>query len=587
LFRYLLVLVACLPIFLALRVLLKYWVNIPIWDEWDTPGIAILRANQHTLNWSDLLAQHNESRKVIPRLICIALAWPAGWDVRHAMLLTFASLCLISGLILACLRKSAGIAGPGVLFAWTLVNFLLFAPSQYENLLSGFIFEIFIPVFCLFGCIAVNLSQKRLPAKMALNSLLALAATYTFAHGMLLWPLALPVLREDERSRPNWLRAAAPWYVVYVLIAAATILYYFSGYKRPDVAPPLPKFSQALQVIEFVIVWLGAGFRSASFSARTVGAVTGTILLVTISATLLFLHRNRAQWKSYYPWLLLAAFSINSRLVTAVGRVNIGVDLVFNTSFDGFSSMRYNATSILEYVAIIGMLYHLSRDRVLIDPAWRSRARIAASILCTLFGFAWICTRSDERTRLPLFQQNRERARTAVIWSKVLPANPEIFAAYPYPEGFSARVQEMKRSHLLKLPNVTDRLAQTISSVPQPAGLDAGYIDSGKLEEGNKLLIAGWARSPNRNSKADYVVLGWRQSGEAFHPLTAVATGGRRIDVVQAFNSNSMKDAGFGQTIDISKLPTGPLEIMGWSIDLESQEALSLSGSFHLERPAR
>ena len=588
LFRYLLVLAACVPIFLALHVQVKHWVNIPIWDEWDTPGIAILHATEHTLGWSDLLAQHNESRKVIPRLLCIALALPTGWDVRHAMVLTFASICLTSTLVFVYLRRRRRAAASlGVLFAWTIVNFLLFAPSQYENLLSGFVFEIFIPVLCLFGCIAVNLSQRRLPEKIAWNSVLALVATYTFAHGMLLWPLALPIPRDDERSRRNWVRRAAPWYFVFALIASVSIACYFIGYKRPDIAPPPPKLSQALQIIDFIIVWLGGILRSPSLSARMAGTVVGVIFLLTTAVTFRFLYRNKAHWKPYYPWLLLAGFTLASGFVTAVGRVNIGVDLVFNTSFDGFSSMRYNATSVFAYVAIIGMLLNLHSDAIRFDLAWRSRWLIAASILCTLISIAWICTLSDERTRLPLFQQNRERARAAVIWSRVLPDNPEIFAAYPYPKGFSGRVQEMKRFRLLKIPDVIERVAQMISFVPQPTGIGAGYIDGGRLEEGNKLRIAGWARNPNRNLKADYVVLGWHEPGGAFHPFTAVATGNRRPDVVEVFKSDSMKNAGFEQTIDISTLPRGPLEIKGWSIDLKKQEAFPISGSFRLERTSR
>jgi hypothetical protein len=582
----LLVLAACFPIFLALHVLVTHWVNIPIWDEWDTPGIAVVHAASHTLHWPDLLAQHNESRKVIPRLICIAMAWPAGWDVRHAMLLTFASLSLISAVIFLWLRRQrAGTSTHGALFAWVIVNFLLFAPSEYENLLSGFVFEILIPVLCLFGCIAVNLSRRRLPEKVALNSILALLATYTFAHGMLLWPLALPIPRDDERSRRNWMRAAAPWHLVYLLVAVASISCYFIGYKRPDVAPPPPKLSEAFLIIDFVRVWLGAVLQSAALSARMAGTVAGATLLLTVSITLFFLHLNKARWKFYYPWLLLAAFSIGSGLLTAVGRVNLGVDLVFNPSFYGFSSIRYNATSVFAYVATIGMLFNLSADAIRTTGPGQFRFVIGTGVLCTFFGFAWIGTLTQERARLPLFQENRKRARTAAIWSSTLPDNPEIFAAYPYPAGFSERVEEMKRLSLLKIPEIGELLKRKVSLVPSPTAIVAGYIDGGKIEMGDKLSIAGWARNPNRNTRADFVILGWEDPGGTFHPFTALATGGRRPDLIEAFSSSSIKNAGFNQAIDISKLPKGTIEIKGWSIDLKTQEAFPLSGSFRLERP--
>ena len=463
------ILLACAPVLFALRIQLEHWVNIPIWDEWDTPGVAILHAAEHTLSWSDLFAQHNESRKVVPRLLCLALALPAGWDVRHAMILTFASACLISALAFVYLRPQPRTPAPfGVLFAWTIINFLLFGPWQYENFLSGFVFELFIPVLCLFGCVAVNLSQKGMSEKVAWNSLLALTATYSFAHGMLLWLLALPILRDDERSRPNWLRFAAARYLVFVFLATASITWYFIDYRRPEISPPPATLSQGLQVIDFIVVWLGAVVRSTSLDARTAGTVVSVIFLLTMAGVCCFLYRNKARWKSYYPWLLLAGFSLASGGITAIGRVNLGVDLVFNTFFDGFSSMKYNATAVFVYVAIIGMLFHLAHDTIRSNPRWRSRCLAGTSILCAAFGFAWICSFLDERTRVPLFQQNRERARTAVIWSKVLPANPEIFTAYPYLEGFSQRVEKMKRSRLLRIPEVSERVAQMILAAPQP-----------------------------------------------------------------------------------------------------------------------
>jgi hypothetical protein len=573
-----------MPVLFALRIQLEHWVNIPIWDEWDTPGVAILHAAEHTLSWSDLFAQHNESRKVVPRLLCMALAVPTGWDVRHAMILTFASACLTSALVLVYLRQQPRTPAPfGVLFAWVIINFLLFGPWQYENLLSGFVFEIFIPVLCLFGCAAVNLSQKRLSEKIAWNSFWALTATYSFAHGMLLWLLALPIPRDDERARPNWLRFAAPWYLVFVLAATVSIAWYFIDYRRPEIAPPPAKLSQGLQVIDFIVVWLGALVRSTSLNVRTAGTVVSVIFLLTMAGVCCFLYRNKGRWKSYYPWLLLAGFSLGSGIITAIGRVNLGVELTFNTFFDGFSSMRYNATSVFVYVAIVGMLLNLANDTTRSNPRWRSRYLIGAFILCTAFGIAWICSFSDERTRVPLFQQNRERARTAVIWSKVLPNNPEIFTAYPYPQGFSERVEKMKRSRLLKIPEVSERVAQIILSTPQPTSTRAGFLESGSLEDGRRIRIAGWARNPNRNSKADYVVVGWHQPGGAFHPLTAIATGSLRPDVAQVLKSDSMKSAGFEQTINISTLPSGSLELLGWSVDLESQEAFPLSGALRLD----
>src|ERR1043166_8580496 len=192
---------AIAPVLLAFGIERKNWVNIPIWDEWDTPGIALLHHAQGPLTWGDLFAQHNESRKVVPRLIHLAIASVAGWDVRQGMVLTFLCACAVSVCALVYLRGRPNRPVSQVFGPWLLVNVFLFAPSQYENFLSGFVFEIYIPFLCLFGCCAVNLSRWPLPAKVACNSFLALIATYTFAHGILLWVFAIPIPIREGRLR--------------------------------------------------------------------------------------------------------------------------------------------------------------------------------------------------------------------------------------------------------------------------------------------------------------------------------------------------------------------------------------------------
>ena len=280
--QYCLLLVACVPIVVALYFQLKYWVNIPIWDEWDTPGIAILRAIQHKLSWADLLAQHNESRKVVPRLVAIMVAGPTGWDVRQGMVLTFVSGCLVSAFVLYYLRRTVGRILLGTVVTWAVVNLLLFAPSQYENFLSGFMWEVSFPILCLFTCITVNLTDRPLWMKVLCNSLLALLSTYTFAHGMLLWLFALPLPSSVDRFRPRSRTACLSWSAIYLLLGVASIAYYFVGYYRPPVAPPPATFRQIPQVVDFLIVWLGANFRSGAVNARVAGVILWIIVLVAI-----------------------------------------------------------------------------------------------------------------------------------------------------------------------------------------------------------------------------------------------------------------------------------------------------------------
>ena len=191
---------------------------------------------------------------------------------------------------------------------------------------------------------------------------------------------------------------------------------------------------------------------------------------------------------------------------------------------------------------------------------------------------------SDEWTRVKKFQANRKRARTAVIWSNALPKNPEIFAAYPYLDGFAGRVEKMKAAGLLKLPKVSEAVRQAIASAPTGVDLGSGFLDLSEPRPDGYFRFAGWARNPLKGAVADYVVLGWEEADNSFHPFSAIRTGRVRTDVEKVYGPRALK-AGFDEEIDLSKLPPGALTIKAWGIDWDSQQAFPLEGTVRLERP--
>ena len=76
--------------------IMTYSVNIPYWDQWNLMPQLFIKVSQNSLSWQDLIAQHNESRKLFPRLIFLGLAYLTNWDVRYEMLAIFLLACLIS-----------------------------------------------------------------------------------------------------------------------------------------------------------------------------------------------------------------------------------------------------------------------------------------------------------------------------------------------------------------------------------------------------------------------------------------------------------------------------------------------------------
>jgi hypothetical protein len=140
-----LLLVALIPVVLAVIATLRHWVPLPFWDEWRTPGLLLTSYAKGTLSFPDFFLQHNESRMPFPCLLYITLAKLHGWDVRDAMVVSLLEVAAICALILWLFLRTKGATVITALIAFTATTFLCFSPVQYDNFLWGLLFELFFP----------------------------------------------------------------------------------------------------------------------------------------------------------------------------------------------------------------------------------------------------------------------------------------------------------------------------------------------------------------------------------------------------------------------------------------------------------
>lgn len=577
-------LLAVAPACIALGEQLAHWTNVPIWDEWDTPGIAILRWFEHTLTWSDLVAQHNESRKVIPRLVGILLSLDGRWDLRRSMVLTYGAYCLVSAALLYCLRQSTSGARQA-LCAWTFANLLLFAPSQFENLLSGYIYEFLVPVLALLAAARINLSRIPIAGKTIACAALSLVATYTFAHGMLVWALACPIPTSSECKGRRLKARTVVWLIVYAAAAAASIVYYFVGYFHPPAAPAPARISQAASVISLFARWAGYIIYPVAAVPEIFGLLSVTAFALAAWLAVRAVITRRLRWERCYVWLLLGAFALCSGLVTAVGRVNSGIDHVFATTFFGFSGVRYTATAVFVCIALIGLVSTLVATGRKISPGPARRARntpVAACLLICLTAWAWMF--KSEAPRLRQFRLNRRQAFWAIVWAQQVPSNPAMLAAYPAVEGFAPRVAEFKRAGLLRLPVVTPALADAVKQRPSATEPTAGYLDAAELLNSRYLRVSGWAYDPNGDVPADLVVIASDDGGSSLQPFATVAVGASRHDVAETMHRPSLRRSGFADILVSSSPIAEGIVLRGCGVDMRRQQAFPLMQSIAIKK---
>jgi hypothetical protein len=73
-----------------------------------------------------------------------------------------------------------------------------------------------------------NLSGIQFRFKVIITAALALVATYSYANGMLLWLLVIPIQwpPQTAEARPQF-KATGRWYAFYTLTAAISVSLYF------------------------------------------------------------------------------------------------------------------------------------------------------------------------------------------------------------------------------------------------------------------------------------------------------------------------------------------------------------------------
>jgi len=536
-----------LPTLLAFLVVWKHSAPLPFWDEWNTPGAQLASWYRGTLTIAELCSQHNESRKLIPRLIYLPLFTVAGWNVQLALALVFGEACLLSVGLYKLARRT--IRSPGMAaLAFIVMNLLLFSPRQYENLLNDLQWETFAPGLALVLALIVNLSRRSLAWKTICNALLALLSTYTFANGMLVWLLAFPVATESSGSS----RTKLFWRLTYILSGAVAIGLYFIGYHHPPLSPPTASLiTDGPALVHFFLIWLGSLFRIAN---PTIAGGFVVVLFLSLAGTTGWLIVKGAQWKSHYPWLVLGAYTLISGAITAVARLGFSLAIA--------ADARYTVFSVILHIAVVGLAFTVYEELRGHKNVERSGALLGAATAIVLLGF-WTSTFTAKRRFLKKVSEEHQHLLLVLRWAEALPQNPELAWLSPYPE-MPQTIHTLAEYDALRPRLVSKTLAQAVNTAPTAPDNAAGVLEQAIPDGNGRLLVKGSARMPAETRPADCVVLGW-QTTAGWQPRWVMETKGDR----------------FSGAV-IASVPEGGAILQAYAIDLQRERVYALAGAINL-----
>jgi hypothetical protein len=561
------------PPILVGYLVLKNSVNVPYWDDWDTPGLLIQKISQGGLTFQDWFHQANESRPIFPRLIFIILAYLTGWDLRYQMLLTFLLACLIAFNVFYLSQKTVDTNPIKLLFLNTLANLFIFTPVS-ENWLWGIQTITFIPIACMTTYAVIFYSNLSNITKLLIGMGLATISTFSYANGMLIWILALPVLFLSNGS-PLSAWKKKKWFLgLWLAGFVANVSLYFYNYHKPAISSNfLEAVIHPFKAVGYFFAFLGSplGIHSLILSQRI-----GFILVLLFVLVCVYLWKFRQDGSLVYrmtPWLVIASYNLSSGLMATAGRVGSGVEQAL--------APRYITFSVWLGVALIYLIAIVFQDAEARN-FWTSKSKliakpIAYGLTLTFFYFS-LNSFIYGANLMAIQRQERIYGKSCLLLINVFPEQACIQTTiYPhYFEYTKDRAKLFSELGFLTPKLVDSSIFQRLEKQGQKATNSYGELEQFTKLNLENYIIVGWAIIPERKKPADSVILTYEQSDDSVTPFAIVKINGLRPDIATAFHQSNYRYSGWQANFPSDKIPTQATQMTLWAFDTETGKAYKI-----------
>lgn len=562
-----LLLLAVAPFLVLTRAVTLHWVDVGYWDGWHVFGNTFVRFHKGVLSPTHLLAQHNESRKLFPRLLGLAVYLLMGkWDPR-----AFACLSLVFGggmsiVFYVLLGRGGNVSRRRRLVLLVILNLFLFSLAKWDNWVRGIQFITLVPPFLAAVALMVNTSSLSFRTKVIVSALLAFIGTYTFSAGLTLWFVVYPYNCLGRWSREEGSVDKSDlvlFSVLYVAVAAFSLGFYFTDFHRPAGNPSWHfVVSHPLKAIAFFLNWLGAPFiplRSQLYGSATIilgGVLLGTFVGLTGLITWAVFRGKPNDGRRLFPWFVFALYGLSTGAICTIGRAGFGIDQS--------AVPRYARFAMMLPIALVPMI-HWTAQRYLWNGKRRGLSVIMQGALLTSAIFFLAYSSAHALRRLDDYQDRYLAGKLAVQYSRAVQSREQI-KLISLKTDFVADVARQldergKLSFRLADPEWVQK--QLIMDAPAPQGTQIGHVDRCVLGSDGRLRIEGWARNPAApNQPAEGVLLVEERNG-LLTPFATLLTGKHRNKVA---DTPEMCSSGFRGAVAVSGLLPGRTRFSVWAL---------------------
>lgn len=500
--------------------------NIPYWDEFDTvlELLVALDAQPQIGEISErLFAVQNEHRTFVSRFLFAASFWLFG-GVNFVALAVLGNLFLAGVFCQLLVRVKETAARLRLTAIFSLAVFQL---QHHESLFwSGSSIDHFLVILTSVASLAALLSGDRWSIPRGCG--LAFLATFSLAHGLLVWPLGAVLLWMQQRRRD-----LAFWAVA----AAGSIAIFLLGF-RVNPGHPLPGYADWPRVFRHWLMLVGG-------SPALDNAVLAPWLGAIVVTAALGVGFTGCRKDERLP-LAVIAWCLGALALVAWGRALLSNEWAPITS-------RYVVLSSIACALLIWIL----AERALV---WRPREGgwLLAGVLAVLAVFNVAANRTHENAGR-VFAQQREKAVAAFQRDGTFAQGPT--QLYPDPERAHALVREAQKRGIFTLPardklTLADPEAVALTNAEEIA--DGYYFIEEVKEVGAEVRVRGWAFRPDHATRLADVSVVFRSDSA----MTAFeATPQMRPDVAAVYQRADVTYCGFELRVPREKLPPGVLGI--------------------------
>ena len=514
----LLVLLAFAPVaFIVLRVAHASR-DIAYWDEFDTALSLVLQLDAG-LGWRDFLGRifevSNEHRMVTSRLMFAASYWLTGTvDFAVVSWIGNASLLALCGLLVWTMDSAVRRLRLAVVLAM-----LLFQLEHYENFLwSGSSID-HLQVVLLVGAAVIGVAAGTRTG-LLLGALCAVLATFTLAHGIVIWAIGAVMLAAARRFAHLGI-----WCAVGACAAAG----FLAGFQL-NTSQRFTELSLegVLAVAHYWLTTLGC---VPALGQTALAPWLGVALLLALVAVGI---RGAARREA-------VAFPLASYAIVALALISIGRA----AESGGVVHSRYYVLGALAWALVIFMwLEQLSPPQRPLVLLWGCLPVLVAFNLAANRKFA---------DKADTWLECRDRAAVGFKQHGVDGRGP--FTLHPAPHHSTRLLHEAEQRGVYRMGPVCDEVKFPAHAKPSAR---ITYFVEEVAVDGRAAAIAGWAAIPGLPSERGklHVVL---RSATGTHAFTTVTV--TRPDVAAALKAPECTLSGFRFAQLRDALPTGEFQI--------------------------